>query len=83
MMPARSLPPGEFLETHFEDMEVTVGGGQPPPSRGDRRGVQATRRLFAAEKETVGVSRKLLKLLLTFGLRLSIRCDTGADFPLD
>ena len=31
-------------------------------------------------KETVGLSRKLLELLLTFGLPLSIRCHPGGEF---
>ena len=34
-------------------------------------------------KEAVGVSRKLLRLLLTFGLPLSIRCDPGGEFVTD
>ena len=34
-------------------------------------------------KEAVGVSRKLLGLLRTFGLLLSIRCDPGGEFAAD
>ena len=34
-------------------------------------------------KEAVGVSRKLLSLLLTFGLPLSIWCDLGGEFVAD
>ena len=31
-------------------------------------------------KESVGVSKKLLELILIFGLPLSIRCDPGTEF---
>ena len=34
-------------------------------------------------EEAVGVSRKLLSLLLTFGLPFSIRCDPGGELVAD
>ena len=34
-------------------------------------------------KEAIGVSRKLLGLLFTFGLPLSIRCDPEGEFMAD
>ena len=34
-------------------------------------------------KEAVGVSRKLLELLLIVGLPLSIRCDPGGEFTVE
>ena len=43
---------------------------------------RASKFLFAfalPTKETVGVSRKLLELILIFGLPLSIRCDPGRE----
>ena len=44
---------------------------------------RASRFVFAyplESKDSVGVARKLLELLLTFGVPLSIRSDAGGEF---
>ena len=79
MLPARFLHPWEVLEMDIQDMKVTS-------SQGNRYLLvvvdRATKFLSAAPlptKEALGVSKKLLELLLNFGLPLSIRCDPGSE----
>ena len=80
MLPARFLRPMEVLEIDIQDMKVT--------SASNNRYLlvvvdRATKFLLAyplPTKEALGVSRKLLELLLLFGLPLSIRCDPGSEF---
>ena len=79
MLPARFLRAWEVLEMDILDMKVVS-------SKGNRYLLvvvdRASKFLFAfalPTKETVGVSRKLLELILIFGLPLSIRCDPGRE----
>ncbi|CAB1106551.1 unnamed protein product [Ectocarpus sp. CCAP 1310/34] len=79
MLPARFLRPWDVLELDILDMKTVANSG----SRYLLVGVdRATKFLFGfplKTKERVGVSRKLLGLLLIFGLPTSIRCDPGRD----
>lgn len=63
----------------IQDLKVTY-------DKGDRYQlvvVDRASKVFTAfplpSKEATGVSRKLLQLLLIFGLPLSIRCDPGSE----
>ncbi|CAB1113987.1 unnamed protein product [Ectocarpus sp. CCAP 1310/34] len=79
MLPARFLLPWQVLELDILDTKtVTALGNRYLLVVVDR----ATKFLFGfplPTKETVGVSRKLLELILIFGLPLSIRCDPGRE----
>ena len=79
MMPAKFLRPWEVLEMDIQDLKQE--------SRDGLRYLlvvvdRAGKFLFAYSlplKDAVGVSRKLLELLLTFGVPLSIRSDAGGS----
>ena len=80
MMFARILRPWEVLEVDIQDLKQESLSG-------DRYLLvvvdTASKLLFAyllRSKEAVGVSRKLLELLLTFGVPLSMRSDTAGEF---
>eukprot|EP00752_Nemacystus_decipiens_P012408 g10995.t1 len=79
MLPARFLKGWDVLKVDMVDMKVeTPTGNRYILVVVDR----ATKFLFGfplPTKETIGVSRKLLELLLIFGLPLSIRCDPGTE----
>ncbi|CAB1096262.1 unnamed protein product [Ectocarpus sp. CCAP 1310/34] len=67
--------PCEMLEMDVQDLKVTSGKGN-----------RASKFLTAFPlpfKEVIGVSRKLLELLLIFGLPLSIRCNPGSEFTAE
>ena len=80
MMPARLLWPWKMLEMDLHDMKQV--------SSAENRYIllvvdRANRFVFAyalQSKDSVGVARKLLELLLTFGVPLSIRSDAGGEF---
>lgn len=79
MLPARFLRAWEVLELDILDMKVVS-------NKGNRYLLvvvdRATKFLSASPlptKGTLGVSRKLLELILIFGLPLSIRCDPGGE----
>ena len=80
MMPARLLWPWKMLEMDLHDMKQV--------SSAENRYIllvvdRANRFVFAyalQSKDSVGVARKLLELLLTFGVPLSIRSDGGREF---
>ena len=80
MLPARFLRPWEALEMDILDMKtVSYKGNRYLLVIVDR----ATKFLFAfplPTKETLNVSKKLLELILIFGLPFSIRCDGGREF---
>lgn len=80
MMPAKFLRPWEVLEMDIQDpKQESQGGNRYLLVVVDR----ARKFLFAyplPSKDAVGVSRKLLELLLTFGVPLSIRSDVGGKF---
>jgi len=80
MMPARFLRPWEVLEMDIQDLkQESQDGNRYLLVVVDR----ASKFLFAyplPSKDAVGVSRKLLELLLTFGVPLSIRSDAGGEF---
>ena len=80
MMPARFLLPWEVLEMDIQDLKQESQDGNRYLSVVVDR---ASEFLFAyplPSKDAVGVSRKLLQLLLTFGVPLSIRSDAGGEF---
>ena len=80
MMPARLLRPWDMLEMDLQDMkQVSSAGNRYLLIVVDR----ASRFLFAyplESKDSVGVARKFLELILTFGVPLSIRSDAGGEF---
>ena len=80
MMPSRLLWPWEVLEMDLQDMkQVSSAGNRYLLVVVDR----ASRFVFAyplESKDSVGVARKLMELLLTFGVPLSIRSDAGGEF---
>ena len=80
MMPARLLWPCEVLEMDLQDMKQVSSAG----NRYMLVVVDRVRRLVFAypleSKDSVGVARKLLELLLAFGVPLSIRSDAGGEF---
>lgn len=83
MIPARLLQPWEVLEMDIQDMKVTSDTG----NRYLLVVVDRASKFLAAfplpTKQAIGVSRKLLELLLIFGLPLSIRCDPGGEFTAE
>ena len=83
MMPARLLQPWEVLEIDIQDMKVTSDKN----NRYLLVVVDRASKFLAAfplpSKEAIGVSRKLLDLILMFGLPLSIRCDPGGEFTAE
>ena len=80
MMPTPLLWPWKVLEMDLDDMKhVSSAGNRYLLVIVDR----ASRLLFAyplESKDSVAVARKLLKLLLTFGVPISIRSDAGEEF---
>lgn len=79
MMPARLLQPWEVLQMDISDMKVkSLKGNQYLLVIVDR----ASKYLIAyplPTKEALGVSRRLLEVLTTFGLPLAIRTDPGSE----
>ncbi|CAN0166915.1 unnamed protein product, partial [Ectocarpus fasciculatus] len=80
MLPARFLQPWEVLEMDIQDMKVTSDGGNRYLLAVVDRGTKFLAAFPLPSKAAEGVSRKLLELLLIFGLPLSIRCDPGGEF---
>lgn len=80
MLPARFLQPWEVLEMDIPDMKVTSDGGNRYLLVVVDRGTKFLAAFPLPSKAAEGVSRKLLELLLIFGLPLSIRCDPGGEF---
>lgn len=80
MMPAKFLRPWEVLEMDIQDLkQESQDGNRYLLVVVDR----ASKFLFAyplPSKDAVGVSRKLLEVILTFGVPLSIRSDAGGEF---
>ena len=75
MMPARLPQPWGVLEMDIQDMKVTSDQGNRYLLIVVDRAAKFLTAFPLPTEEAVGVSRKLLSLLLTFGLPLSIRCD--------
>ncbi|CAB1098497.1 unnamed protein product [Ectocarpus sp. CCAP 1310/34] len=83
MIPARLLQRWEVLEMGIQDPKV-------PSDKGnhhllvvvDRASTFLTAFPLPSKKAT-GLSRKLLELLLIFGLPFSIRCDPGSEFTAE
>ena len=80
MLPARFLRPWEVLETNIQDFHRVS-------SNGDRYLLvvvdRASKLLFGcplASKGALEVSRKLMELMLIFGVPPSIRSDGGGEF---
>ena len=77
MLPARFLRPWEVLKMDFQDMHQLS-------SKGSRYLLvvvdKATKILFGfplPSKEAVEVSRRLMELMLTFGVPVRIQSDAG------
>ena len=83
MLPARFLKPWEVLEMDIHDMGArSEAGNRLLLVVVDR----ASKFLFAyplPNKKAEGVARKLLELLLTFGIPLSLRSDPGTEFTAE
>ena len=83
MLPARFLKPWEVLEMDIHDMGArSEAGNQHLLVIVDR----ASKFLFAyplPNKSAEGVAKKLLDLLLTFGIPLSLRSDPGTEFTAE
>ena len=80
MLPARFLRPAEVLTIDVQDMGVkSDSGNKVLPLPVDK----ASKFLFAfpfPTKEALGVARKLLAVMFTFGLPLYVRSDPGSEF---
>lgn len=71
------MRPGEVLEMNVKDMTVEVKRGEHTPSGGGK--IQQGF-LFAYPmpfKKALGVGRKLVDLMLTFGVPMSVRSSAG------
>ena len=83
MLPARFLQPLEVLEMDIHDMGARLeAGNKHLLAIVDR----ASKFLFAypLPNETAeNVANKLLELLLTFGIPLSLRSDPGTEFTAE
>lgn len=80
MMPARLLQPWEVLEMDLLDMKVNSKSGNRYLLLVVDRASKFVLAYPLPSKEALGVSHKLVQLLLTFGLPLSIRSDPGCEF---
>ena len=83
MLPSRFLRPGEVLEVDIQDMGVKSDAGNKVLLVAFDK---ASKFLFAfplPTKEAVGVARKLLEVMLTFGLPLYVRSDPGSEFTAE
>lgn len=80
MLPARLLQPWEVLEMDLPDMKMASSSGNRYLLVVVDRGTKFLSAFPLPSKEAVGVSRKLMDLLLMFGLPASIRCDPGGEF---
>ena len=80
MMPARLLQPWEVLEMDLQDMKVTSDKGNRYLLVVVDRASKFVSAFPLPAKDAIGVSRKLLDLLLVFGLPRSIRSDPGGEF---
>ena len=83
MMPARLVQSWEVLEIDTQDMKMTSDKGSRYLLVVVGRPSKFLTAFPLPTKEAVSVSRKLLSLLLNFGLPLSVRCDPGGDFVTD
>ena len=83
MLLSRFLRPGEILEVDIQDMGVkSDAGNKVLLATVDK----ASKFLFAfplAMKEAIGVARKLLEVMLTFGLPLYVRSNPGSEFTAE
>ena len=80
MMPARLVQPWEALEMDRQDMKVTSAKGKQRLLVVVDRATKFLASFPLPGEETLGVSGKLLELLLTFGFPLSIRCHPAGGF---
>ena len=83
MLPARFLKPWEVLEMDIHDMGTRSEAGNRHLLVVVNR---ASKFLFAyplLNKAAENVAKKLLKLLLTFGIPLSLRSDPGTEFTAE
>eukprot|EP00752_Nemacystus_decipiens_P018520 g16605.t1 len=79
MMPARLLQPWEVLQIDMQDMKVKSEKGNQYLLVVVDRASKFLAAFPLPNKDALSVSRKLLGLLLTFGLPLSIRADMGSE----
>jgi len=79
MMPARLLQPWEVLQMDIQDMKVKSEKGNQYLLVVVDRASKFLAAFPLATKDALSVSRKLLELLLIFGLPLSIRADMGSE----
>eukprot|EP00752_Nemacystus_decipiens_P008157 g7296.t1 len=79
MMPARLLQPWEVLQIDIQDMKVKSEKGNQYLLVVVDRASKFLAAFPLPNKDALSVSRKLLGLLLTFGLPLSIRADMGSE----
>jgi len=79
MMPARLLQPWEVLQMDIQDMKVRSEKGNQYLLVVVDRASKFLAAFPLPRKDALGVSNKLLELLLTFGLPLSIRADMGSE----
>ena len=83
MLPSRFLRPGEVLEVNVQDMGVKSDAGNNVLLVAVDK---ASKFLFAfplPTKEAIGVSGKLLEVMLAFGLSLYVRSDPGSEFTAE
>eukprot|EP00752_Nemacystus_decipiens_P002232 g2117.t1 len=79
MMPARLLQPWEVLQIDIQDMKVKSEKGKQYLLVVVDRASKFLAAFPLPNKDALSVSRKLLGLLLTFGLPLSIRADMESE----
>ena len=83
MLPSRFLRPREVLEVDIQDRGVkSDAGNKVLLVEVDK----ASKFLFALplpKKEAIVVARKLLEVMLTFGLPLYVRGDPGSEFAAE
>lgn len=83
MIPAQLLQPWEPLDVDIQDMKVSSDKGNQYLLVVVGRASKFLMEFPVRAKEAVGVGSKLLKILLIFGLPLSIRCDPGSGFTAE
>ena len=79
MMPARLLRPWEVLQMDIQDKKVKCDKGNQNLQVVVDRASKFLAAFALPSKDALGVSRKLLELLLKLGLPLSIRSDMGSE----
>ena len=83
MLPSRFLRPGEVLEFDMQDMGVKSDAGNKALLVAVDK---ASKFLFAfplPTKVAIGVSRKLLEVMLPLALPLYVRSDPGSEFTAE